>query len=60
MNFLLNTDSPQLGDKAKINFWIDYDANKLKSKGFIFVERIDESVYYNFEFIMYLMYHFSC
>ena len=47
-NLLFNTESHQLGHD---NFWIDYDSNKLKSKGFIFVERIDLSSYFNFEFI---------
>ena len=35
-------------DKIKNNFWIDYDANKLRDKGFIFVEKNVFSDYYNF------------
>lgn len=51
VNSLLNVNSPQLGDIVKPYLWIEYDASKPKSKGFIFVEKNEISDYYNFEFI---------
>ena len=48
VNYLFE-DNPKL-DKTKTNFWIEYDANKVKSKGFIFVE-INSELGNRFEFI---------
>jgi hypothetical protein len=41
----------QLDEKQKGNFWIEYDSNNTKNKGFIFMEMIERDHNFCYEFI---------